>query len=257
MLDVVNREGFIIGKIDRTGEEKINNFGSKMRIINYRGANDIDVYFEEYNWIAKNKGYKEFKLGSTSCPYEARFYGMGYIGEGKYNSNSNKNIFSRWHNMLKRCYDSEYQEKHPSYKGCEVCDKWLNFQNFAKWFEENYYEVNNEKMELDKDIIIKGNKLYSSITCVFVPQRINKLFTKRQNDRGDYPIGVSPYKDKFIARCNNTSSKLGYYNTPEEAFQTYKTYKENLIKEIAEEYKNEIPEVLYKSLYKYEVEITD
>ena len=48
-------------KIDRTGEEGYNSFGSKMIISKYRDALDIDVYFPEYNWTAKNNTYNNFK----------------------------------------------------------------------------------------------------------------------------------------------------------------------------------------------------
>ena len=70
--------------IDRTGERGINNFGSEMVIVEYRGALDIDVYFPEYNWTAKGVQYGHFKEGNVKCPYEKRYYGIGYLGEGKY-----------------------------------------------------------------------------------------------------------------------------------------------------------------------------
>ena len=66
-----------MGKIDRTGEENINNFGSKMIIKEYREYKDIDVYFPEYNWTFKHATYQSFKKGTIKCPYEPRYYGMG------------------------------------------------------------------------------------------------------------------------------------------------------------------------------------
>ena len=51
----------MVVRVDRTGEENINNFGSKIIIKEYRRAVDIDVYFPEYNWTAKHREYKEFK----------------------------------------------------------------------------------------------------------------------------------------------------------------------------------------------------
>ena len=56
--------------INRIGEEKLNNFGSKMKIVKYNSCSDVDIYFEEYNWTAKNKTYKVFKDGTIKCPYE-------------------------------------------------------------------------------------------------------------------------------------------------------------------------------------------
>lgn len=119
-------------------------------------------------------------------------------------------------------------------------------------------------MELDKDILIKGNKIYSPNTCLIVPQRINLLFVKQQRKRGEYPIGVSwsTRSNKFHARCNsldknNRQIELGYYSTIEDAFSVYKDYKENYIKQVADEYKGIIPNKLYEAMYKYEVDIND
>lgn len=167
--------------------------------------------------------------------------------------------------MLQRCYDPYYLNKYPTYINCYVCDEWLCFQNFAEWFYDNYYECNDEKMCLDKDILCKGNKIYSPENCIFVPNRINTLFVKCNKTRGEYPIGVNfkPKINKFQARCstlkdNKTKSiYLGVYPTVNEAFLVYKQYKENYIKQVADEYKDIIPKELYDALYKYEVEIND
>ena len=163
--------------------------------------------------------------------------------------------------MLRRCYDSKYHDREPSYIGCEVSEDWLNFQNFAGWYYDNIYQIEDEVISLDKDILCKGNKIYSPDTCVFVPQTINSLFTKRDNHRGNYPVGVYYKKKnkKYIAQCNvNEKQKhLGCYDKPEEAFQVYKNFKEKYIKEVAEEYKDKIPEKLYNAMITYEVEIDD
>ena len=125
----------------------------------------------------------------------------------------------------------------------------------------NYYEIDNKVMNLDKDILIKGNKIYSPKTCIFVPHDINKLFTKSNKTRGEYPIGVSKSKTygKVRARCsvNGKTKELGEYYSIEEAFQVYKKFKESYIKQIADEYKPYIPKELYEAMYRYEVEITD
>ena len=256
--------------IDRTGERRINNFGSEMVIVEYRKYSDIDVYFPKYNWTAKNIQYSNFKKGKIRCPYERRAFGVGYIGEGKYKIKENgkhTRIYSTWYGMLMRCYDKKYQEKYPTYNGCTVCEEWLNFQNFAKWYYENYYEIEGERMALDKDILHKGNKIYNPKNCIFVPNKINTLFVKRDNARGNCPIGTCYDKQhrKFVAYCSiydyeeNKSKNifLGYYSTAEKAFEVYKYYKEKNIKEVADYYKKEIPSELYNAMYRYEVEITD
>ena len=255
-------------KIDRIGEERVNNFGSKIVIIGYKKATDIDVYFPEYDFIFKNTRYDSFKKGEIKCPYEPRYYGKGYLGEGKYKVSENGKLtdeYDIWHHMLMRCYDPKYHKKHSTYRECIVEDYLLNFQHMGEWIKENYYEVPGETMCLDKDILCKGNKVYSRSTCIFVPQRINNLFVKRDNDRGKNPIGVSDLPSgNYQVNCNNGYGKLiylGLYSTKEEAFNVYKQYKESLIKRTIDSYEGIIPEPYYtrlkEAMYNYEVEIDD
>lgn len=165
--------------------------------------------------------------------------------------------------MLKRCYYDKYKEKFSTYENCYVVDNWLNFQNFAKWHNDNFYRVDEERMELDKDILQKGNKIYSPETCIYVPYKINYLFVKRDAMRGDLPIGV--YYDKechrYIAQCHDVflgkGIALGSYGDELSAFIAYKKYKEHLINQVAEHYKSRIPVNLYNALVSYKVDITD
>lgn len=251
-------------KEQRLGEEKLNNQGCLMKVIKYNNRKDIDILFVENNKVLYNKRYDVFKNGEIKNPYFPNLYDIGYFGEGEVKTNSN--IYNTWNNMLKRCYDKKYQKKQPTYIGCSACEEWHNFQNFAKWYEENYYDIDDEIMCLDKDILIKGNKIYSPETCVFVPKIINSLFTKRQNKRGLLPIGVTYYKNnkKYRAQCchleKGKDRYLGLYNTPEEAFEVYKKEKERYIKQVADEYKSkyhQFPQKLYNAMYNYQVEITD
>lgn len=257
-------------KIDRTGEKNINNFGSEMIIVEYRKWNDIDVYFPEYDWIAKRVRCNNFKNGKIKCPYERTVLGIGYVGEGEYKMSKNgrsTRVYDTWYNMLMRCYSEKTHKKQPTYIGCEADESFHNFQNFGDWDKENYYQVERERMCLDKDILLKGNKIYSPETCIYVPQTINTLFTKRQNDRGESVIGTSYHKrdKKYQAYCNllnpetgkSKRSHLGYYDTELEAFEVYKYYKEKNIKEVADYFKEQIPSELYNELYNYIVEITD
>ena len=80
-------------KIDRIGEVGYNTFGSKMVIVEYRKYSDIDIYFPEYNWIAKNREYRHFKKGNVRCPYERRIFNIGYLGEGKYKSKEISHLY--------------------------------------------------------------------------------------------------------------------------------------------------------------------
>jgi len=250
-------------KINRIGETGFNKMGSIMHISKYHSSNNIEVYFPNSNYLVKTS-YNCFLSGSIKNPMDKTLFNIGYIGIGKYKVrdefNKSTKIYSLWHSLLSRCYSKKFQIKKPTYIGCSVCEEWHNFQNFGKWCEDNYYEVKDQIMHLDKDILLKGNKIYSPETCIFVPLHINEIFTKRQNHRGNYPIGVSVFKGKFRARCNTNTGlqkTIGLFNTPEEAFTAYKKYKENYIKYVAIQYKYIIPIKLYNALMIYEVNIND
>ena len=251
-------------KDGRLGETRVNNNGEEMRIVRYGGVNDIDVQFVKDGTIIEHKQYGHFKAGSISNPFSPTIYGVGCIGVGKFKSRDENGKHTKcykvWQSMLQRCYDPKFQEKHPTYKGCTVCPEWHNFQVFAKWYYSHYYELENEKIALDKDILKKGNKVYSPDTCVFVPQFINNLFIKSNKVRGELPIGVSKMRNKFVALLSKGNEKqihLGTFTTPELAFLAYKEHKEQYIKQIAEEYKDKIPYRLYEALMNYEVDIND
>ena len=254
---------------ERINEENYNRYGTLMKIVEYNNAIDIIVEFQDEHRARVHTSYQGFKKGEVKNPYDKTAYNVGYLGQGKYKAkinNKKTKAYEVWKKMLQRCYDPYTINKQLTYKDCFVCEEWHNFQNFCKWFYKNYYEIEGEKMCLDKDILCKGNKIYSPETCIFVPQRINNLFLKSNVARGKYPIGVHWYKssNKFMAHCqildkenNKKAIHLGYYNTSEEAFLSYKVFKEKYIKEVADEYKDLIPQKLYDVLYSYEVEIND
>lgn len=249
--------------INRVGETSINAYGSIMEIVEYDNCHNIWVKFDKGNPIHTN--YYNFINGAVSNPYDKSVHGVGYLGEGKYKVRDNGKLTRRyetWHGMIQRCYSEEIQEKFPTYKDCSVVDEWHCFQVFSAWYDENFYDC-GQRMNLDKDIISKGNKIYSPDTCIFVPQYINKLFLKGKSIKeSELPTGVFFYKitNRYVARCNNGSGKsitISYHNSIEEAFQAYKKFKEKHIKQIANEYKDKIPEKLYNSMINYIVEITD
>lgn len=168
--------------------------------------------------------------------------------------------YKHWACMLERSFCPKYKAKYPTYKDVTICDEWLTLSNFKTWFEspESGYK---EGYHLDKDILVKGNKIYSPETCCFVPSKINTLLVSQFNHRGEFPIGVKKVRSKYLAQLSRNKHRvyLGYFNTPLEAFNAYKAAKENYIKELAERYFQEgkITERVYNALMKYEVEITD
>jgi hypothetical protein len=162
--------------------------------------------------------------------------------------------------MIERCYSEKEKLKFPSYENVSVCEEWHNFSNYTKWYEENYNPEYMQSWHLDKDILVKGNKIYSPETCRLVPPAINGLFLKKNLNRGNCPIGVSfNIKDNKYRACIMKDKRitLGRFKTPEEAFQAYKTAKEQYIKEVADKWKDLIDIKVYEAMYNYKVEITD
>lgn len=163
--------------------------------------------------IRKSIGYKKQKL-IWSCPF-----------------------YATWQNMLLRCYDMKYQERQPTYKGCFVCEEWLTFSKFRDWMETQDWEGK----QLDKDLLVKGNKVYSPNTCVFVSRAINAFILERDQARGMFQIGVHWNKNfqKFRAYCNNPFTKkqehLGLFDNQEDAHQAWLKRKLELAKMLAAE----------------------
>jgi len=237
-------------KLDRTGEIHITNEGYSIEIIIYNNKRDCTIKFQN-GVIIKNREYKDIVDGRIKNPYHPSVYGVGYYSIGKYvtkiKSIKQKN-YQTWVGMLQRGYSQEYKDKFSTYQDVRVCEEWHNFQNFAKWYEENYVEG----FVLDKDILFKGNKIYSPETCCFVPQEINSIFIKSKNN---LTMGITKRVNKFIIRIGkyNTIVYLGTYNTFEEAFVILKKEKEKYIKEVAEVWKSKISFKIYEAMLKYEV----
>lgn len=248
---------------DRLGETNHNYQGLLMTIIKYDGKRDIDVQFED-GFVYQNRRYDEFIKGQIKDPMYPSVCNIGYIGVGNHKVSINGRttlVYDKWSKMLSRCYSETELNRYPTYTTCSVCEDWLNFQNFAEWFEENYYEVPNEIMCLDKDILFKRNKLYSKDTCCIVPDNINILFTKTDSIRGEYPIGVSFHKSHncFVSQMNRDGKliHLGEFDNPIDAFNVYKISKEREIKRQADRYKKYLPQHVYDALLRYKVEIDD
>lgn len=243
-------------------EEYINTYhkildDSVVKIVEYETCKNIVIEFD-YGFQIKTT-MNAIKNRNYTHPNKESVYNKGFLGVGGFDSTKNLFLYDKWSGVLRRCYDNNFKIKRKTYSACTVDKEWHNFQNFAKWFYENYNPKTMEGWQLDKDILVKGNKHYSKETCAFVPQEINTLFIKRDNDRGNCAIGVS-YNIRDKNYCITLpKGKLGIRNfkTEIEAFQAYKTIKENYIKEVADKWKGLISDEIYDAMYKYEVEITD
>ena len=266
-------------KTDRIGETNISNEGCIMKIVEYNNSYDVIIEFQDEHKYRLHTKYVNFQKGKCKNPFFASVFGHGYLGVDKEGNipktaelKDGKSVatweYNKWQNMLQRCFDNKYKEKESTYKDVICCDKWLCFANFLEDFEilKNEYNWSEDiKLNLDKDILHKGNKIYSLENCVLVPDYINFLFTKRDAKRGEYPIGVCYNKGakKYQAFCsiNGKQISLGLYNTPEEAFNAYKQAKENEIKRIVNDCVSKgfmtKDSRLYKAMISYQIEIDD
>lgn len=137
--------------------------------------------------------------------------------------------YTKWTNILIRCYSGWYAQEHPTYVDCKVCAEWHYYSAFKDWMDNQSYDGN---MDLDKDFLVEGNKIYSPDTCILIPQEINKFLTIRTNDRGANPLGVTRAtrwsKKYYRAQCNNYEGKrcaIGSYYSEMEAHMAYLKFK--------------------------------
>ena len=232
------------------------------KILKYNDKTNVEIQF-------LNTGYEavvelgSIRNGKVKDPYSSSVHGVGISGAKypiKVNGVKTKE-YALWQSMIQRCYSDTYQKKYPTYIGCEVSDNFKRYEYFYEWCHKQI-GFGVEGFELDKDLLVKGNKVYSEYSCVFIPQEINSLLIKSNTSRGKYLIGVCWHKKgkSFVAQVNKNKGKrehLGLFKTEIEAFNAYKRAKESFVKEQANKWKGKIDERAYEALMNYTVEIAD
>ena len=247
---------------DCVGKVCKSNLSGDFKIVKYNNVRSVEIQFINtgYRKVAE---MKEVRNGGVKDPYSPSVYGVGIVGTKYPSSKSGVQTkeYKLWCCMLVRCYSDSFKKKQPTYEGCKVSENFKSYEYFYEWCHSQI-GFGNKDWQLDKDLLIKGNKIYSENTCVFLPKEINSLLTKREALRGEHLIGVSWSKTNkaFVAMVNKNkgnSKWLGYFKTEIEAFNAYKQAKEAFVKEQANKWKSQIDERAYEALMKYTVEITD
>lgn len=163
-------------------------------------------------------------------------------------------FYKTWKKMLGRCYDPKYHATRPTYEGCSVYEDWKYFSKFKAWMEIQDWEGNH----LDKDLLVAGNKVYSPETCVFLPEKLNSLIVTQKRSDKAVPAGISFQNgcQKYIVSCavDGKNKNLGRYKCPEEAFNVYKNFKNDLVRKKAEEYKDVLDERAYTAMLNFKIE---
>ena len=236
-----------------------NSFGTII-VTKYVNAKEVHIKFANtgYETIVQSSHIASGNIKDRLAP---SIHGVGVVGDAEIQINGKLlKEYVIWRAMLKRCYDSKSHLNNPTYKDCSVSDNFKYYPYFKGWCNRQV-GFGNDNWQLDKDILLKGNRIYSEDVCVFVPNDINSLLNRSDAKRGDYCIGVSCHQDsrKFEAKLSlfGKTTSLGSFDTPEEAFYVYKEAKEAYIKEVANKREGEIDPRVYGVLMNYKVEITD
>lgn len=217
------------------GDRYTNNKGLISEVIAYKNSTDVTIRFIESGYTCRVSS-SDLRNGKTRDVKMKTYYGVGFIGDGQYDTKHNRDSFNAWGGMIQRCYNTNHKN-YINYgaKGVIIADKWHDFQLFSEWF----YKHKVEGFQIDKDLKIIGSKLYSEDTCSFIPNKVNNLLCNRRKSRGTCPVGVSNNGYSFVAYMQTGRVKrdyLGSYKTCEEAFAAYKTAKEARVKAVANHY---------------------
>lgn len=233
------------------------NEGGSVTVVKYRGWDEVVVIHNDNHAHVTTVRADHLRNGRVRNPYHPSVFGVGFVGVGHHLpcvNRKNTQTYDTWNNMLERCYNPKFHARCPTYIGCSVHPDWHNFQNFAEWYERQYWA---ECWQLDKDLLVDGNKVYSADTCTFVPSQLNTLLCDSGASRGDLPQGVSRDRKGYKAqiRVDGKPHHLGMHATPDDAFQAYKLAKEANVKRMAEQYKCLIDPRVYDSLMRYAIEL--
>ena len=210
------------------------------KILKYNDYGNVEIQFLKTGYETSVQ-LGHIRNGNVKDPYSPSVFGVGVTGT-KYLTTINGVItkeYDLWHSMLRRCYSDTSKKKNPTYECCEVSDNFKSYEYFYEWCNKQIgfgNDGNGNPFQLDKDLLIKGNKVYSENTSVFIPSEINSLLINCTASRGKHLIGVywSKTANAFVAQVNKGKGKrdyLGYFKTEIEAFNAYKQAKEAFIKD--------------------------
>ena len=146
-------------------------------------------------------------------------------------------LYTVWYNMLYRC-TPEYGLKWPSYAGCTVDQSFKNLSKFIEWANNSGYIPG---YHLDKDILVRNNKVYGANTCMFVPAEVNTCITSSTRARGELPLGVYLDGSRYKAQITTSGSSrrsLGRFATIEEAHSAWQSEKLTHLKFLQSKYPN-------------------
>ena len=178
------------------GECFVTNEGYNIQIIDYVDTKNVLIKFVDRPEIQIWSTMQNIKNGQVKNPLHKSVYNIGYYGIGNYTARKNgikTEEYIKWFSMFVRCYDDKYQLRQPTYIGCSVSDDFCNFQNFAEWYSHYKYKC-KYPLEIDKDLLYEGNKIYSPKTCCLLPKEINSTLNSKRHDLDTMKYLYEKYK---------------------------------------------------------------
>lgn len=179
-------------------------------------------------------------------------YGVGYLGIGDYRARKESKGMTKeyvmWTNMLSRCYGKPYRDNpsNPSrYAECTVCEEWHNFQNFAKWCNEQP-NFGKPRYSLDKDLTEFGNTIYCPEKCYILSPTVNGVLKiVKRGTTPDLPVGINVHHGQYCANLEGNS----FYSRDLDAVTSWYTQKKkDKIFQVLTKHQNEISEAIYQNL---------
>jgi len=233
--------------------------------LNHSLIKEMVLKMENYKIKVNNEAESREAQDSRYKTGSRKVYGVGINDIPNIAKTGNPNfwMYTLWKGVLARSFSKKLKKQHETYNDVTCCDDWFVFSNFMNDIRkiENFDKYSSESWHLDKDILVKGNKIYSKDTVCFVPSEVNNLVIKSNKTRGDMPIGLSIHKDsgKIQVRVSKggRSVFLGKFNNINDAFSKYKKEKELYIKYVAMKWKGIISDNVFNALINYEVNIDD
>lgn len=202
-----------------------------------------DINYKPDGWYAMNEKRTVFKKGYHGCSESITD-----------KESDNYPIYRKWVNMMQRCYSKKVHKLKPYYKGCKACEEWHSFANFRKWYVEN--AMIGKKLDLDKDILLQGSKIYSPETCCLVPHFTNTVFEERTSKNCVVKNAKTGMYDAFMSILGKNEN-IGSFDTEEKARKAYVEYKTDYIRKLAQKSKGKVPEKVYDAMMRWKVEICD
>lgn len=219
----------IIDKVYDTNE------GGQVRVVDCTHSKRVSVeHLDEFKHVSVVTA-QQLRKGNVKNPYRRRVYGVGFLGSGAHKGSSggvHTAAYRSWNTMLMRCYGSKTHVDRPTYVGCSVAPEWHCFQAFAEWYVA---QPNGNSWQLDKDILVEGNKVYGPETCVLVPRQVNSLFLPGSGKGSGLMPGVSHSRTgRFVAEVSKRgkSTGLGTFDTELEAHEAYVNAKAAHVKDL-------------------------